>query len=182
MIKDARTLINAIGATMNEENLDVAVDVISKYGSYRSAMIEANSIKFKSKEMLLFALLGEDNSSGALAIEDTLTKKANELYNIALAMSLEVEKEHSRTGIDFDVLMNGAIFKNIPQEDIDVLDNVYPHYSHKDLASNLSLYQTSKEALDRIKEAIKKLDKKEDNLLVTDKRVTGLLNQKKEIN
>ncbi len=155
MIQQAQNLLTALEVNPNEDNLEVAIDVITMYGSYRSAMVQASKIEFKKKEMLLYSLLGDSGPN-----EDNLLElKAEELIKLAIGMNNAVFDNAKVSGRTFEDELKGTIFKGIAEEDIAILSNVKRHMGLKNLVSNINIGWNGSEQLQAFKNAIIHKDK-----------------------
>jgi len=85
---------------------------------------------------------------------DELEIKAKELIDLVRAMNDAIYRDHAKTGIAFDNLLNGVKFPNVSADDIVILNNVRPHYNLKLLIGGINTYQTSIDALNAFKNAI----------------------------
>lgn len=155
MMEQAQNLLTALEIKPNKDNLEVAIDVITMYGSYRSAMVQASKVEFKKKEMLLYSLLGEDKPS-----EDNLIGlRAEELIRLAISMNNAVFDNAKASGRTFEDELKGTTFKGIAEEDIAILSNVKRHMGLKNLVSNINIGWNGSEQLQAFKNAIIHKDK-----------------------
>lgn len=155
MIQQAQSLIEALEANDSEENLDVAIDVIKKYGSYRKAMQQVLKIEFKKKDALLFALLGTEDED----IDNELTLRAKTLINGVEHINAIMWEEAQKRGLIFEDLVKDWSFTNITEDTMAILNQVKPYTDHRQLIINIRRYQTSVEAIKAFKNAIIYKDK-----------------------
>lgn len=148
----ANNLMDALEVNKNEENMEAALIVISKYGSYYNAMMQASKIEFKKKEALLFALVGDEELNNE---KDEITKRAKVLIKACEDMETILFNESNSRGIKFEDFIKDCEFNNIKEETKAILNQVKPYCDYKRLIINIRCYQTGLEALNAFKGAIK---------------------------
>lgn len=94
-----------------------------------------------------------------LVVTDNVEEEAKELIELCESLNTHIRKDAEAKGEDFKKLVYRAKFPTLDVDKIVILDNVRPHYSHKDLIINIRHYQTAKDALDAFKYAIRDIDK-----------------------
>jgi len=160
MLEQAQQLMDALEVNKNDGNFEIAVDVIKKYGSYRKAMQASIKIEFKKKEAMLIALLGtEDNKQ-----DSADTKEAKRLIHAVESMNTILFTECNKRGLIFEDFILECKFENLRPETKAILDSVRPHYNHKMLVKNIRQYQTSNDAVNAFKLALK-FSHKDENLI-----------------
>lgn len=90
---------------------------------------------------------------------DNVEEEAKELIALCESLNTIIRRDAEAKGEDFKKLVYCAKFPTLDIDKIVILDNVLPHYSHKELIINIRHYQTAKDALDAFKYAIKNVDK-----------------------
>jgi len=90
---------------------------------------------------------------------DETELKAKELIDLVHGMDYAIEQKHSETSIDYNTLLNDVKFPTLSDEDKAILNNVAPHYGLKVLIANIRTYQTTKDALNAFKQAIKQSER-----------------------
>jgi len=86
---------------------------------------------------------------------DETELKAKELIDLVQSMNKSIDKDHIRTGINFDRLLKDVNFPSVGKEDIAILNQVRPHYDMKTLIAKINHYATAKECIEAFKRAIK---------------------------
>lgn len=104
---------------------------------------------------------------------DELTIEANRLIDLVKAMNNSVYQIHLKTGDRFDDVLDNVKFTSTSDEDISILNQVKPHCNHKLLIVNINSYQTSIEALEAFKSAIKQNGNKSE-FQIAHQKVKGL--------
>lgn len=80
--------------------------------------------------------------------------KAKELIELVQGMNGTIYKDHIRTGINFDTLLDDAKFPTVSDEDIAILNQVRPHFNLKLLIGNINGYDNGSEQLQAFKRAV----------------------------
>ncbi len=113
MMHQVRQLLDALGAGTHDDNVQVAMDVLDRFGSYRNAMLEASKIDFKKKDELLFALLEE--------VELDYTADVKRISALMHTINRTAVVESEKTGNDYyKLLSNIDIKKTFGLSDMDV--------------------------------------------------------------
>lgn len=86
---------------------------------------------------------------------DQVEIKAKELIELVHAMNYTIEKEHAKTGIDFNTLLDDVIFTALSEEDEQILNNVSPCFNMKLLIAKDNLGWGTIEQLQAYKNAIR---------------------------
>ncbi len=91
---------------------------------------------------------------------DRVELKAKEFIRLAHTMNIVVFDNSRASGRTFEDELKGTRFTNVSQRVIEILDNVAPHYNHKNLIANIRTYSTAVSELTAFKNALKTLREK----------------------
>ncbi|NOQ31766.1 MAG: hypothetical protein GQ570_11650 [Helicobacteraceae bacterium] len=173
MINQARNLMDALEVSDNEDNLELALEVINKYGSYKKALQATIGIEFKKKEALLIALLGSQETNS----QDVHSAEAKRLIDLAREINDKVFKDSQRLSIQFNELIDKIkLDAMIKDNDLAILNTVKPHRNAKLLIININAYQDGNIQLQAFIEA---LENSSDDALQISNDVTKRLRIKK---
>ena len=98
-------------------------------------------------------------------LEDDTTKEAKRLISGVEAMNTILFDEAHKRGIMFEDLVRDYKFENVTERSMTILNNVKPYCDIKQLVINIRRYQTSNDALNAFKSAIKQYSNN-DNLAI----------------
>lgn len=145
----ARELMHSIEANDTESNFEVALEVISKYGSCRNAMMQAVKIDYKRRDELLYALLGESESQDVSPIVKELAKKMHSI-NRQISADAEARGEdyfkllkaaNIREAVDLSDLEVWVLNEIGGREVISRVNRFEPNNLHRILESAVKKYQ-----------------------------------------
>ena len=125
--------------------------------SVRKILSERTYATFpKPAEFISMANVKVELSSPSDNKNNALEEQAKELIDLVHSLNGSVYRDHIKTGIPFDTLLEKVSFPSVDDETIAILNQVKPYCDFKTLICNINAYQTSKDALNAFKSALSK--------------------------